>query len=295
MLGGFLPTKTESRGHPLLIKGFIRSFLMFLVLFLVIPASSAQAATQAKIAWNRTYGGLESTDFATTVIQTRDGAFVLTGTTETSETGDAWLLKIRADGFKAWERTIGGPKGEAGNAGIQTADGGFALACTTNSYGAGKADFWLVKTDANGEIQWSQTYGGAEHDWPMDLIQLEDKGFLLVGWTQSYGAGGEDGWVVRTDAQGTPLWAQTYGSAGKEKLYTVLETADGGIVLGGEIDLVGTPDGSNAWFSKIDNDGNLQWTRMYGGASAETLSDIIEMPDGSFVLVASSASFGNGH
>jgi len=292
-----IPTKVESRVNLHLKKGSGLIFLIPLLLFLMVSSNSAQAAMQVQIEWEKTYGSAEN-DYTTAVIQTADGGFVLAGTREVAGKGEIWLFKTNSKGVIQWEQTYGGPGYESCKAAIQTEDGGFALACTTDSYGAGNTDIWLVKANANGQGQWSQTYGGAENDYAADLIQLNDGGFLLVGETSSFGEGSSDGWVVRTDAGGSPLWTQTYGFESAETFNTVIKTSDGGFALGGEIDSVGAdkkpaykPIG---WFVKINTNGMVQWARTYGGLLSDRIKEIIEMPDGSFFLIGSTTSFGYG-
>ena len=103
-----------------------------------------------------------------------------------------------------WSKTYGGEGEEVAHSLVETSDGGFALAGYTNSYGAGFDDFWLVKTDANGNMEWSQTYGGVEPDEANSLIQTSDGGYAIAGYTMSFGAGDSDFWLIKTDNQGIP-------------------------------------------------------------------------------------------
>lgn len=145
------------------------------------------------IQWNQTYGGIRQEE-GNSLIQMADGGFVLGGETWSYGTGayDMWLVKIDAAGVAQWNRTYGGTSVDRVNSLVQTVDGGFALAGSTTSYGAGKSDMWLVKTDANGIAQWNRTYGGTSSEWLEALIQTTDGGFALAGHTYSYGAGESD-------------------------------------------------------------------------------------------------------
>jgi hypothetical protein len=98
---------------------------------------------------------------------------------------------------------------------VQTSDGGYALAGETWSFGAGDSDFWLVKTDASGNIQWNQTYGGTNPDVAYALVQTSDGGYALAGGTGSFGTGG-DFWLVKTDANGYSQWSRTYGGTNSD-------------------------------------------------------------------------------
>ena len=234
--------------------------------------------------WNRTYDQGGFNDFVYAGIQTADGGFVLAGRTAFCDEGclDAWLVKTDIYGNIEWQQTYGGDSGEGARAMIQTVDGGFALAGRTFSFGAGADDFWLVKTDAHGNIEWQQTYGGADRDGPSAVIQTVDGGFVLAGYTADSGAGGaviwlDDIWLVKTDARGTVQWNQTYGGSGDDEAYSVIQMADGGFILAGRM-------GGDAWLAKTDAHGNIEWQQTYGGAGEEAAQAVIQTADGGFAL-----------
>ncbi|MHA2030921.1 MAG: hypothetical protein ACW99Q_16195, partial [Candidatus Kariarchaeaceae archaeon] len=114
---------------------------------------------------------------------------------------------------------------------IQTSDGGFALGGTTQSFGTGGWDMWLVKTDGDGTITWNQTYGGTLTDSAKGLVQTSDGGYAIAGQTSSYGAGGGDIWLVKTDGDGTITWNQTYGGTGADNGGSLIQTSDGGYAI----------------------------------------------------------------
>ncbi|MFQ6125967.1 MAG: LamG-like jellyroll fold domain-containing protein [Candidatus Heimdallarchaeota archaeon] len=234
--------------------------------------------------WNRTYNQGGFNDFVYAGIQTADGGFVLAGRTAFCYEGcfDAWLVKTDVYGNIEWQQTYGGDSGEGARAMIQTADGGFALAGRTFSYGAGMDDFWLVKTDAHGNMEWQQTYGGAERDGPSAVIQTMDGGFMLAGYTTDPGAGDptnwlDDIWLVKTDAHGTVQWSQTYGGSGDDEAYAVIQMEDGGFILAGRM-------GEDAWLAKIDSCGNIEWQQTYGGAGEEAAQAVIQTVDEGFAF-----------
>jgi len=111
-------------------------------------------------------------------------------------------LVFSVEASSMWSQTYGGTDGDYGYSVVQTSDGGYAIAGTTFSYGAGGADFWLVKTDASGTAQWNQTYGGTNIDKGYSVVETSDGGYAITGWTWSYGAGGRDFWLVKTDEYG---------------------------------------------------------------------------------------------
>ncbi|MFX0182019.1 MAG: hypothetical protein ACFE95_02960 [Candidatus Hodarchaeota archaeon] len=152
--------------------------------------------TKGKAQWNETYGR----GVAKALIQTVDGDIVIAGTTgsNTISSYDMWLVKTDMNGVIQWNQTYGGTGTEDAYSFIQTADGGFALIGSTKSYGAGRSDMWLVKTDVNGVAEWNQTYGGTEDDWGTDLLQTTDGDFVLAGLTNSFADDGVDVWLIKT-------------------------------------------------------------------------------------------------
>lgn len=150
------------------------------------------------IIWNQTYGNSDW-DSAHSLVQTLDGGFTLVGETRS----DVYLVKTNTNGVMIWYQTYGGPGCDEARSLIQTLDGGFALVGETDSFGAGGTDMWLVKTDASGNVTWHQTYGGTENDQGDALVQTIDGGFVLAGYTESFGAGDRDMWLVKTDTNGT--------------------------------------------------------------------------------------------
>jgi hypothetical protein len=243
--------------------------------------------------WNRTYGGA-GYDYAYSVVQTDDG-YVLAGYTNSFGAGgyDAWLVKTDLDGTVEWNQIYGGVDLDIAVSVVQTDDGGYALAGYTSSSGAGEWDFWLVKTDSSGNMQWNQTYGGADYDYVLSVVQTGDGGYALVGSTDSFGAGACDSWLVKTDSAGNNLWNQTYGGASDDEAYSVVQTDDGGYALAGYTWSFGA-GASDFWLVKTDSSGNMQWNQTYGGASSDAALCVVQTGDGGYALVGSTDSFGAG-
>jgi hypothetical protein len=129
-------------------------------------------------------------------------------------------------------------------------DGGFGLAGFTESYGVGYTDFWLVKTDANGQPEWNHTFGGIDVEEAYSVIQTVDGGYALVGYTSSYGTGSNDMWLVKTDPNGQIEWSQTFGGFAGESAYSVIQTSDGEFVLAGGTASYGAGQG-DIWIIKF--------------------------------------------
>jgi hypothetical protein len=204
-----------------------------LCLLMLIPMLLGRAAEGDSL-WSRIYGGPIGDDL-TKLLPTSDGGWLLVGRTESFGAGDLdfWVVKTDAAGDSLWSRTYGGDSYEIMTTAIQTDDGGYLLFGDTYSFGAGAWDIWMVRTDADGDSLWSHTYGGSGDDQLTAIIVTNDGGYLLGGKTDSFGAGNDDIWLVKTDATGDSLWSATYGGADDEWLANVLLTADGGYLIAG--------------------------------------------------------------
>jgi PKD repeat protein len=250
--------------------------------------------TSGNMEWNKTYGGT-SGDAAVSVVQTIDGGYALAGATESFGAGqeDAWLVKTDAIGNAQWNKTYGGTGLDSAAALVQTADGGYALAGLTESFGAGTRDFWLIKTDANGNAQWDKTYGGTGEDWARALVQTSDGGYALAGVTSSFGAGYRDFWLVKTDASGNLQWDKTWGGTGQDEADSLVQTGDGGYALAGFTESFGAGMW-DAWVIKTDSSGNMMWNKTYGGMNFDEFINLILTSDGGYALAGFTYSFGTG-
>ncbi|MBU4510156.1 hypothetical protein KJ830_03805 [bacterium] len=163
----------------------------------------AKLNKRGDLVWDKTFGGSEN-DEAHSIIQTEDGGYVVTGFTVSEDTGDRdiWVIKLDKDGNKVWDKTLGGASEDWANSIIQTKDGGYMVAGWTSSMGAGKTDVWIVKLDKRGDLIWDKTFGGSENDEAHSIIQTEDGGHAIAGWTKSKGAGNSDVWVLKLDENG---------------------------------------------------------------------------------------------
>jgi len=244
--------------------------------------------------WTRTYGGANS-DGAVALVQTLDGGYALVGSTQSFGAGnwDFWLVKVDASGNMMWNQTYGGTNIDIAYSVVQTLDGGYATAGSTNSFGAGNEDFWLIKMDANGNMEWNQTYGGTNRDSAYSVVQTLDEGYTIAGVTQSFGAGNWDFWLVKTDASGNMMWNQTYGEAGFDWAYSVVQTLDGGYALVGSTDSFG-PGNWDFWLVKVDASGNMMWNQTYGGTFGDECYALVQTLDGGYALVGHTDSFGAG-
>ena len=238
---------------------------------------------------DKTFGGSDR-DRARSIIQTRDGGYLIGASTRSKGVGmeDFWLIKTDAYGNKQWEKTFGGTGFDFLESVIQTSDGGYVLGGYTRSKGAGNSDFWLVKTDASGNESWDETFGGSSWDECRSVIQTRDGGYALGGYTSSKGAGGNDFWLVKTDASGTKTWDKTFGGSSWDECRSVIQTRDGGYALGGYTASKGA-GGNDFWLVKTDASGTKTWDKTFGGTPNEVCNSIVQTPDGGYILAGRSS------
>lgn len=194
-----------------------------------------------------------------------------------------------------WDRAYGGTGTEHARCVVQAEDGGYAIAGYTVSFGAGAGDFWLVKTDASGNLQWSKTYGGPNTDVGWSVVQTADGGYAIAGFTWSFGTGGgsPDTWLVKTDASGNHQWNQTYGSNDGEVGHSVVQTIDGGYAIAGYKSYFGRPD-VDVWLVKTDASGNHEWNHTYGGRKGDCGRSVVQTTDSGYAIAGDTWSFDAG-
>jgi hypothetical protein len=210
-------------------RGLILALLSVSLVTLFTEYAHAQVVRFAK-----TYGGTDW-DKARSVRQTSDGGYIVAGYTNSFGAGgyDFFLIKTDAYGNVQWAKTYGGTDNDWALSVQQTYDGGYIVAGLTSSFGMGGYDFFLIKTDENGNIQWAKTYGGTNEDWAYSVRQTSDGGYIVAGYTGSFGAGGYDFFLIKTDENGNIQWAKTYGGTDNDWARSVQQTYDGGYIVAG--------------------------------------------------------------
>ncbi len=306
------------------------------------------------VEWNQSYGG-DRVDYCTDIVQTKDGGFLFGGYTESTSNCSCntgiWLIKTDMNGSLEWNQFYydfdwyffppifgfsivqtstgeivlyssailpvdGGPGFSAGillikadingsviwyqiyeeeghNIGacdlLQTLDEGFVLAGWINFNKEDLPDMYLMKTDANGTLQWNQTYGGRESEGAEDCIQTIDGGFALAGTTNS--SGDYDMWLVKTDENGVFQWSQTYGSPRDDDARALLQTVGGEFILGGRSY---TNNNYDIYLVKTDPTGYHLGSKLYGGSKDESLGGFLQISNNTFLLIGSTFSYGAG-
>jgi len=276
--------------------------------------------------WDATFGG-SSDDYLYSVQQTADGGYILGGSSESGISGDKtqasqgeddyWIVKTDANGIKQWDATFGGSSDDYLYSLQKTSDGGYILGGSSESgisgdktqTSQGEADYWIVKTDANGVKQWDAQFGGSSSDgYPaFSLQQTADGGYILGGSSESGISGDKtqasrgkaDYWIVKTDANGAKQWDAGFGGSSNDGYYafSIRQTADGGYILGesslSKISGDKTQDSqgeADYWIVKTDANGVKQWDAGLGGSMTDYLNSLHQTADGGYILGGSSES-----
>ena len=177
----------------------------------------------------------------------------------------------------SFTKTFGDNRRDRGINLIPTSDGGYAIVGYTSSLDAQQEDVYLVRTDPQGEILWSKTYGGEGKDNGWEVLELEDGGFLIAGFTNSFGVGEMDIYLVRTDASGTLLWESTFGGPQSEFGWALAPTADGGYVLAGQTNSFGDGE-EDGYLVKVNAEGEEIWSQTFGGSKKTGCSPSTRAP-----------------
>jgi len=211
-------------------------------------------ASQKKIVWSKTFGG-ENDDFLRFLFQTADGDYLLVGETTSFSKGkaDIWIIKLDRMGNKRWDKTFGGADDDWVNVLIQAQDGGYLIAGKTYSFGAGEGDAWIIKLDGEGNIIWERVFGGSYNDSAYLLVQTNDGGYAVGGYTFSFSLGRADFWLIKLDSEGNKIWEKTFGGDGEDSLRSLIECDDGGFILSGITYSFGAGEG-DFWILKLDDE-----------------------------------------
>ncbi|MDD1762604.1 MAG: hypothetical protein LUQ59_10265 [Methanothrix sp.] len=232
--------------------------------------------------WSLILGG-SGEDVGYYVEETRDGGFIVTGSTDSYSMGDEllWLVKTDRNGSLTWEKTFGGFVSSSGDGGwsVQdTGDGGYIVTGYTQSLGNGRKDLWLIKTDGDGGLIWDRTFGGREDDVGMSVQNSPDGGYIVAGRTASFGNGEDDIWLIKTDSNGGEIWNVTFGGKKDDAAFQVVALASG-YALVSRTD--SGKDDEKIKLIRVDPNGKKIWERSYKGSSAASLQ---LTDDGGFII-----------
>ena len=244
--------------------------------------------------WSQTFGG-DDTEWGYSVQQTTDGGYIITGYTESfGSYNDVYLIKTDENGNEQWSKTFGGEYDDFGYSVQQTSDGGYIIGGYTTSFGNGEEDVYLIKTDENGNEQWSKTFGGENNDWGYSVQQTNDGGYIITGETYSFGNGECDVYLIKTDENGNEIWFQTFGGEDGDLGSSVQQTNDGGYIITGETSSFGNGQ-LDVYLIKTDENGNEQWSKTFGGVQHDEGGSVQQTTDGGYIITGYTFSSGNGN
>ncbi|TRX34056.1 T9SS type A sorting domain-containing protein [Flavobacterium sp. ZT3R18] len=289
--------------------------------------------------WQKSFGG-SGFDLLQSIKNTKDGGFILAGTSSSPQTPkgkignkkddckgltDFWVIKLNAKGEEQWQKTIGGSGQDELVCAFQTIDGGYMLGGLSNSMSdsmieanesgimdtkqdlpgktenfRGNMDYWIVKLDNKGTVQWQKTFGGEYVDLLRSMEQTSDGGYIIGGYSNSprsvdktddvIGIG--DYWIIKINNSGKIEWQKTYGGNGDNQLYVIHQTEDGGYIAGGNSNSTTplTPTGGNVangtdcWILKLNEKGEVVWSKTYDFGKVDILTSMVENKDHTFLI-----------
>jgi hypothetical protein len=299
------------------------SWLNMAVLLMTIIAFLSIVPAIAVSGWEKSFGGIEE-DMAYNIEQTQDGGYVVAGSTNSNDTAimgnhgsyDGLVIKFDGNGLIEWQKCLGGSKSDFFNSIKKIKNGGYILAGSTasmdgdvirnnNGYGF---DFWVVKLNDTGNIQWQKCLGGSDDDRAFDIQPLNDGGFIVVGYAASIDGNvtGQhpgncplvnctDFWVVRLNDSGDIMWEKCFGGSSWDSANSISLTDDGGYIVAGwtysSDGNVSSPKGDqDIWIIKLNGIGNIEWEKSLGGSKQEWACDAQQTKDGGYIVIGSTNS-----
>jgi hypothetical protein len=255
-----------------------------ILFFCIILSSQVMAQTSPDTLWTRTYGG-DHLEAAHSIQQTIDGGYIIAGTTESFGAGyyDMWLVKTDENGNKEWGQTYGGYFDDRAHSVQQTTDDGYIIAGRTDSFGAGDDDFWLVKTDEDGNEEWNQTYGGIHRDIAESVKQTTDGGYIVVGHFETLEASYLNSLIIKTDENGNEEWNLIFGGDNFSEAKSVIQATDGNYIIAGAIQSFGY--NCDFLLLKIDVNGNIEWNQAYDYDFHDMANCVQQTTDGGYIIV----------
>ncbi|NHJ38413.1 MAG: hypothetical protein FK731_00165 [Asgard group archaeon] len=258
-------------------------------------------AENGAVLWNKSYSGPAQDhvsnfigDLGRSIVECTNGDLVCGGVSKGVDISDVWLFRLAPDGTLLWENTFHNKDIErcyTPNAIVQCQDGGFAVLGYTYS-AATSNDVWLIRTDSNGIEIWNKTYGDDNgYQRPEGLVECSDGGFGIIANTHSFGAGGADAWLIRTDAFGNQIWNQTYGGSLEDHGGFLLEMADGGFTIAGSTHSFDIGNG-DAWLIRTDENGTMLWNHTAGDSYGNSACAFVFEGNNTYTVVGSTHRVG---
>lgn len=274
------------------------------------------------IEWQKCLGGTNS-DSASIALQTPDGGYIIGGNASSIDgnvtgihndigstgSSDYWIVKLNASGNIVWQKCYGSNSSDNLNSIALTSDGGYILCGEIQQLSGnvtahyGDFDYWVVKINSTGVIEWQKTLGGSRWDTGVGVIQNSEGNYIVCGFSDSSDGdvtaahGGGDAWVVKLDTTGNIIWQKALGGTGADYLYSIRQTLDGGYVLSGDTT---SNDGNvsgnhgintlDCWVIKLSSIGDVEWHKSLGGSADDTAASLIEVSNGNYIISGLSTS-----
>ena len=279
----------------------------------------------------KTFGGSDEDD-AVSIVQASDGGYVIAGTTKstdgdiTDKTGtdaDYWVLKLNQEGDKVWSKTYGGSEDDRATNMTKTSDGGYILCGYSRSNdgdvtgNSGFQDYWLLKIDSSGNLQWQKSFGFSGSDQAFKVFETVEGNFFATGFldvTASGGLGNDftnggqpvsntrnpqhgvgEYWGILMDSQGNKIWRRYFGGTNNDRSYDTLQTADGGFLLVGasessDFDITDAKGSYDLWIVRLTATGDKLWTKSFGGSEIDIGYSVSKTHDGNYLIVGDTRS-----
>ena len=240
--------------------------------------------SNGEVEWQKTFGG-EDYDEANSIQQTKDGGYIVAGWTKSFGSGgaDAYILKFNSKGEIGWEKTFGGKGDDEANSIQQTTDGGYIVAGWTGSFGSGGYDVYILKLNSKGEVEWQKTFGGEDYDVANSIHQTTDGGYIVAGWTSSFGSGEADVYILKLNSKGEMEWQKTFGGKGDDEANSIQQTTDGGYIVVGWTKSFGS-GWKDVYILKLNSKGEIEWQKTFGGKYDDEANSIQQTTDGEYIV-----------
>ncbi|WP_137906080.1 T9SS type A sorting domain-containing protein [Chryseobacterium sp. 2VB] len=290
-------------------------YLTSTFLFLIYSVLAAQSAPS--IEWQKALGGTHG-ESANAIQQTSDGGYIVAGHSMSNDGdvtgnhggGDYWIVKLNPAGGIQWQKTLGGSHVDDAQSIRQTTDGGYIIAGSSNSSDGdisgnhGNYDYWIVKLDSNGNMQWQKSLGGSSMDMAQSIQQTSEGGYIVAGSSSSNDGdvsgnhGGGDYWIVKLDINGNIQWQKSLGGNSSEQVNSVQQTFDGGYIIAGTTvstdgDITVSYGNNDFWVVKLDSGGNMQWQKTLGNIGDNIGYYAQQTFDGGYIAVGTSFNSSN--
>jgi len=205
-----------------------------------------------------------------------------------------FFLNFNGNSQTFFQKTYAGIEYDRGNSVQQTLDGGYIVVGVEYSFGAGGRDVFLIKTDATGDTLWTRSFGGTGDDYGMSVKQTTDKGYIVVGYTNSFGQGLDDVYLIKTDSLGNLLWSKTYGGINFDFGSSVQQTSEGGYIVVGATASFGSGN-YDVYLIKTNSTGDTLWTKTLGGSALDEGISAQQTNDGGYIIAGTTLSFSVGN